>query len=334
MLTKPPLIVQGPFGGGLSTPELVAAVSNGGGLGSYGAHHLAPEEIGRAAASIRERTEAPFALNLWVSNRDAGGDVMRPEAVERLQPFFRELGLEAVLPPPKRIFDFDEQARAVIESRPAVFSFIFGVPSAAILEACARRGIVTAGAATTVAEARALEAAGVDWIVASGFEAGGHRPSFLAPAEDSLHGTIALTRLIRRAVSKPVIAAGGIADGEGVRAVMALGASAAQVGTAFRACEESGAPEIHRRLLFDPASLTGLTRGFSGRLARGIRNRLFEELRGAESLAYPAQQWVVGALREAAIAQGRADLISLWSGQAAGLLRYRRAAELMAALIK
>lgn len=330
-------IVQGPFGGGYSSAALVAAVSNAGGLGSFGVHHLRPEAILQTAAAIRALTTKPFALNIWLSNHDPGGADPAPEALrrvhDRLRPHYDELGLEAVEPPRRPIPDVDAQARAVVEARPAVLSVVFGVPSPDLVAACRERDIVIVGAATTVDEARVLEAAGVDAIVASGFEAGGHRPSFLAPAEDSLHGTMALVPLVAQAVRVPVIAAGGIADARGVAAARALGADAVQIGTAFLACEESAAPAIHRKQLFDAhGSGTVLSRVYTGRLARGLRNRLHDDLRNAERLPYPAQSWLIGGLRDAALAQRRSDLISLWAGQAAGLLTHRRAADLMTAL--
>jgi nitronate monooxygenase len=330
-------VIQGPFGSGFSTPALTAAVSNAGGLGSFGAHMLDQQSILNTAAAIRGLTSRPFALNLWVSNHDPGGD--SPDAgamermVDRMRHLFLELGLEPKAPAPKIIRNFDDQARAVIEARPAVFSFIFGIPAPEILRECRNRGILTSGGATTVGEARALADAGVDIVVASGLEAGGHRASFLASAEDSLTGTMSLVPQVASAVDRPVVAAGGIADARGVAAALRLGARAAQVGTAFLACEESGAPELHRALLFEPeARRTVLSRAYTGRLARGIRNRIHDDLAGGGFLPYPAQGWMVTALREAAIEQRRADLLALWCGQSAGLIRHRRAQDLMAAL--
>lgn len=332
-------IVQGPFGGGLSSATLTAAVSNLGGLGSYGVHHLAPDQIAAVAADIRARTSRPFALNLWVSTADPDALQMDAHRYERhwrlLAPYFAELGLARPEPPERFHQDFEAQAEALLATAPAVFSFVFGVPRPEILQHCRQRGILTIGAATSIAEGEALAAAGVDAIVASGFEAGGHRPSFLARAEESLMGTLVLVPLLADRVHVPVIAAGGIVDARGVRAVSALGAQAAQVGTAFLACEESAAPLLHREQLFSPAAAqTVLTRSFSGRLARGLRNRWTEELATAADIApYPVQTWLTGQMRSAALAQGRSDLVSLWSGQGAPNLRHRRAADLMAALV-
>lgn len=333
-------IIQGPFGGGLSTPRLVAAVSERGGLGSYGAHVLAPDEIIQLASEIRTLTARPFALNLWVSDHDPGGLAIDAAEYDRVSeifaPYFRELGLDRPAPPAQFTPRYADQVEAVLAAAPPVFSFVFGIPSPAVLAECRRRNIVTVGAATSIAEARALDDAGVDVIVASGFEAGGHRPAFLAPAESSLMGTLALVPQVVDRVKAPVVAAGGIADARGVRAVLALGAGAAQLGTAFLACEESGAPEIHRQALFsERATQTVLTRTFTGRLARGIANRWTRELtaRLAELPPFPIQSWFVSQLRRAALSAGNPELLSLWSGQIAPNLRHRTAAALMAALL-
>jgi nitronate monooxygenase len=173
-------------------------------------------------------------------------------------------------------------------------------------------------------------------VVASGFEAGGHRASFLRPAEWSLTGTFALIPQVVDAVRIPVVAAGGIADARGVAAALTLGAHGVQIGTAFLACDESNAPPIHKEVLRGAmAAQTALTTGFSGRLARSVRNALVELYANpaVARLPYPLQGHLVGALRERAIAQGRSDLISLWCGQSASLARRRRAAELMEELV-
>ncbi|UXI69973.1 NAD(P)H-dependent flavin oxidoreductase [Tahibacter amnicola] len=332
-------IIQGPFGGGLSTPLLTATVSNLGGMGSYGAHVLAPSDIGRVTAQIRQQTTQPFALNLWISDHDPGGAQLDNDAFEAtyalFAPYFEALGVHKPAMPAYYHPPYAEQVDALLEAAPPVFSFVFGVPSKSVLAACRHRGILTLGAATSVAEAQLLESSGVDLIVATGFEAGGHRPSFLAPAEESLTGTLALVQLVSDRVTIPVIAAGGIADARGIRAALTLGAAAAQIGTAFLACEESGTSDAHRAALFgDGAFHTTLTRSFTGRLARGIRNHWTDAVakNGHPSAPFPVQSWFLSQLKAAAVAQGRTDLVSLWSGQIAPNLRHRRAADLMHAL--
>jgi nitronate monooxygenase len=334
-------ILLGPFGRGGSTAVLAATVSNLGGLGSYGANELPPEDILKVAADIRQLTNKPFGLNLWVSTFDRGGDMLELETYDRvvklLEPYYRELKVEPPPRPSGTPRNFDDQVAALLEAAPAVFSFIFGIPSPEILRACREKGIITAGGAANVDEAVALEEAGVDLVVASGFEAAGHRTSFLKPTEEQPPvGTFALIPQIADRVKMPVIAAGGIADGRGIAAALTLGADAVQIGTAFFACEESGASAAHRELLFRPeARNTGLSRAFTGRFARGVYNRFASEMRvhEAELARYPAQSWIVRPLREAALAQGRTDLVAMWAGQAAPLIRHRKAEALFTSLV-
>ncbi len=340
-LGLPDAIVQGPFGGGLSSVDLVVAVSDNGGLGSFGAHHLDAGGIRDVAEKIRARTSRPFALNLWIPLHDSDDpqltDAQWRTALELLRPYFDAVGVPLPARPARFAPRYEERVEALIAARPAVFSFVFGVPSAEVLDRCRSAGIVTLGAATTPEEARVLADAGVDMIVATGMEAGGHRVSFLREPEECLTGTMTLVPQVVDAVKVPVIAAGGIVDSRGVNAVLELGAAAAQVGTAFLACEESNAAPLHRQALFSEAARrTTLTRAFSGRLARSIHNDFIESLRDKEHLlpAYPVQNWLTARFRAAALAAGRTDIVSLWSGQGAPLLKYRRAAELLRSLAR
>lgn len=334
-------ILQGPFGSGHSSVELAAAVSNAGGLGAYGAHHLSGEEILALAAGIRARTSRPFNLNLWIPRPSEWGQPMsearEASYLQRMKPFYEELDLPAPTRAENPLHDIREQIEALLEARPAVFSFVFGIPDKKILERCAERGIVTLGAATCVAEAEALERAGVDMLVASGLEAGGHRPAFLdEPQPHSLLGTFALLPKIRDAVSIPVIAAGGVADRRGVNAAFALGADAVQVGTAFLACDESGANPLHRSLLRKPEGCdTVLTRAVSGRMARYIHNRLTESCARwpDPALPYPLQMSLTRPLAKTSAERGSADFATMAAGQIAGLSRHHSAADLMASLV-
>src|SRR5262245_29725345 len=303
-------VTQGPLGG-LSSQRLPAAVSNFGGLGSFGAHGLAPEEIKDVIAEIRSFTAKPFAMNLWVSMEDEGARTSDESAFNRslapLAVHLDDLGAPRPVYKPYSPTRFEDQVRVLLDAKVPIFSFIVGIPSREILEECRAKGIVTIGTATTPDEAVALNGAGVDAIVASGFEAGGHRGSFLRPAEDSLTGTLSLVPQIVDIVDAPVIAAGGIADARGVVAALALGAEAVQMGTVFLACEESGASRLHREaMLGRSAGHTALTKGFTGRLARGICNRLMEELnrKGTEILPYPLQRGLVRNLSIPAEAAG------------------------------
>jgi nitronate monooxygenase len=318
-------VIQGPLGG-LSSQRLTAAVSNLGGLGSFGAHGLAPEAIKDAIAEIRSLTSKPFAMNLWVSMEDEGARTSDENAFNRslapLADHIAALGAPRPEYKPYSWIRFEDQARVLLDEKVPVFSFIYGIPPRELLEECRAKGIVTIGTATTPDEAAALQEAGVDAVVASGFEAGGHRGSFFRAAEDSLMGTLSLVPQIVDIVDVPVIAAGGIGDARGVIAALALGAEAVQMGTAFLACEESGASLPHRQALRGKkAGHTALTKGFTGRLARGIYNRLLEQLNqeGTAILPYPLQRRLVRNLAIPAEAAERSDLLPLWAGQSANL---------------
>ena len=333
-------VIQGPLGG-LSSQKLTAAVSNFGGLGSFGAHGLAPEAVKEAIAEIRSLTSKPFAMNLWVSMEDECARTSDENAFNRsLAPLTTHL---AALGAPRPAFKpysptrFEDQARVLLDVKVPVFSFIFGIPPREILEECRAKSIVTIGTATTPEESAALQEAGVDVIVASGFEAGGHRGSFLRSAGDSLTGTLSLVPQITDKVKVPVIAAGGIADARGVIASLALGAEGVQMGTVFLASEESGASFLHRQALRGKkAGHTALTKGFTGRLARGIYNRLLEELNqeGTAVLPYPLQRSLVRNLAIPAEAAGRSDLLPLWAGQSANLSTCTDASSFLTSLVE
>jgi nitronate monooxygenase len=334
-------ILQGPFGGNLSSVELVATVSNAGGLGGYGAYTLSPEEIIGIDQQIKAATNKPYNINLWVSDTDAVDGIVSDEQFKQAQdlfkPYFDELGIDLPGKPVPFKSRFENQVEVILHQRPPVFSFMFGIPSADILEQCRRLGIVTIGAATTLDEAIALESAGVDLIIASGFEAGGHRPSFLASAESSTTGTFVLLQLIKEKVKTPVIAAGGIANGKGVAAALALGADAAQIGTAFLATDESNATAIHKQMLFsDAAKYTTLSRAFTGRLGRGITSRIAKDLVHKEKgfLPFPLQTQFMSHLRKGALEQEKWDMILFWGGQIAPILKHKSAAELMKSILE
>jgi nitronate monooxygenase len=333
-------IIQGPLGG-LSSQRLTAAVSNFGGLGSFGAHGLEPNAIQEVIAEIRSLTAKPFAMNLWVSMEDAEARSSDAGAFSRalsyLAPHIEAVGgVEPVFAPYKPI-RFEDQARVLLDAGVPAFSFIYGIPPRDILNEASKRGIVTLGTATTPDEAVALEQAGINIVVASGFEAGGHRGSFLRSAEDSLTGTFSLVPQTADAVKIPVVAAGGIADTRGIAAAFALGAEGVQMGTVFLACEESGAHPLHREaILSGRARQTALTRGFTGRLARGIDNDLLRMLNnpGTEILPYPLQRVLMRSLALPAQEAGRSDLLPLWAGQSANLARCPGIVEVLRSLVE
>lgn len=332
-------IIQGPFGG-VSSQRLAASVSNFGGLGSFGAHGLSPDAIRKVIREIKGLTSKPFAMNLWASMEDEGAFTADEDAFHRsLAVLAKHIDSVGGTRPEFRPYEpvrFEDQAQVLLDERVPAFSFIFGIPSKDILDEFRRVGTALIGTATTVDEAIALEQAGVDVIVASGFEAGGHRGSFLEAAENSLTGTMALVPQVVDAVSIPVAAAGGIGDARGILAAFALGAEGVQIGTVFLVCEESAASPLYREALrSDQAKQTGLTRGFTGRLARAIRNRLLDELnqKGTEILPYPLQRGLVRNLSIPAEKAGRADLLPLWAGQSASLARYSDVHTLLETLV-
>lgn len=323
-------LVLGPFGG-LSSATLTAAVSEGGGLGSYGLYGYDATRIRETAASIRERTSGPFALNLWLPLGDevTPDDVDAAPSRDALRPLYAAAGAGVPSLPELFLPPLEEQLAAVWEARPAVLSVVFGVPGPSVVTEAHRLGIRVMGTATTVAEARALEAGGVDVVVASGAEAAGHRVSFLAAPEHSLVGTFALVPQVVDAVSVPVIAAGGVSDRRGVAAAFALGASGVQVGTAFLRTGQSAASAGHRAAIAGAHDTsTVLTRAMSGRLARGVPNRAVRHIESTGVIApFPAQNWLTGVFRAAA--GGDPELSSLWAGQAAGLARRDDAADVL-----
>lgn len=328
-------VVLGPFGG-LSSVELTAAVSELGGLGSFGLYGYDAARIAEVSAALRRRTDRPFALNVWLPTGDEVAprdvDLSRQQAAAR--ELFDELRLAMPALPERFLPDIAEQWDAILDAAPAVVSVVYGVPTADMVRGAREAGIRIVGTATTVAEALALEAGGVDAIVASGAEAAGHRVSFLAPPEQSLVGTFALVPQVVDAVSVPVIAAGGIADRRGVAAAVALGASGVQVGTAFLRTRESAAPPAHRAAIAAATDDgTVLTRAMSGRLARGASNRAVRVLETGEIAPFPAQNWLTGVFRAEAARRDDGELLSLWMGQAAPLARHDDAAAVFAELV-
>jgi nitronate monooxygenase len=330
-LTTP--IIQAPMAGGGDTPALVAAVSNAGGLGSIGATYSTPAQIHELSRAVRAQTTRPFAINLFapVSSDDPGEQV--GAALARLAPYYDELGVELPRQLAAAAWTFDEQFAAALESGAAVFSFTFGLLPAAAMAAAKERMFVM-GTATTVAEAVALERSGVDAVIAQGSEAGGHRGSFAVPFEQAMVGTVALVPQVVDAVDIAVVASGGIMDGRGIAAALALGASAAQLGTAFLTSEEAGIPDVYKQAILGAGEHeTRITRAFSGRPARGIVNRFMSEVDASgTALPFPFQNGLTRPLRQAAARQGRADMLSLWAGQGVRLARRASAADLMTLL--
>lgn len=327
-------VIAAPMGGGPSTPELVAAVSEAGGMGSLAGAYLAPARIADEIRRVRALTGRPFAVNLFAGgyHRD-GGDPGPMLALMR--EVHAELGLPEPSVSPVPPDPFPAQLEVVLEERPAAFSFTFGIPPADALARLRERGIVVMGTATTVREGEMLAAAGVDAIVAQGAEAGAHRGTFTGDFERAMVPTLELTAGIAAATGLPVIASGGLMDGRDVAAALAAGAVAVQMGTAFVPCPESGAAEAYKQaILSATGDRTVITRAFSGRPARGIENafvRRVEPVRDA-ILPFPAQNTLTRPMRAEASRRGEAGYLSLWAGTQVHRARALPAAELVRTL--
>lgn len=328
-------IVQAPMAG-VTTPELVAAVSEAGGLGSLACGLLTPEEVAEQVGRIRALTNRAFGLNFMCHAEPDPADPRFARWRALLEPYRTELGARAFpspgAPGPGRRPPFDEAMCAIVTRLgPAVVSFHFGLPAAPLLERVKAAGCRVLASATTVAEARALAVAGVDAVIAQGAEAGGHRGTFLDGREGDMVGTMALVPQVADAVDVPVIAAGGIADGRGIAAALMLGAAGVQMGTAYLLCPEARVSPMHRHALQTAgAEETVVTRAFTGRPARAIHNRMTRELEphAKDAPPYPLGVGFTMTLREAAEAKASGDFSPLWSGQAARLAQETGAGEL------
>ncbi len=329
-------IIQAPMAGA-TTPALAAAVCNAGALGSLGCAMLSPHDLRVRADELRAATNRPYNLNFFVHQAPEREPEAETALRARLAPFYEELGLGEVPALAEPIKPFGEDTlSALLELGPAVVSFHYGLPAAAAVSALKSAGAIVLSSATTVAEARALADAGVDAVIAQGWEAGGHRGTFASSHEGGRVGTLALVPQVADAVEVPVIAAGGIADGRGIAAAFALGASGVQMGTAFLSCPEAQVAAPHRAALRAARDEdTRLTKAFSGRPARSLGNRYLEAMAPDEDSLpdFPLVTSVTVPLRDASIARDSPDFIPLWSGQSAPLNRELAAADLVRTLV-
>ena len=332
-------IVQAPMAG-TSTPAMAAAVTNAGALGSIGVGAVDAQGARGMIEALKGLTGGPFNVNVF-THRPGAADPVRDQAwLAALKPVFEAFGAEppAGLKEIYKSFLADEaMVELLVEARPAVVSFHFGLPSAEVIARLKSGGIVLFSSATNLDEAEQAARAGVDAIVAQGWEAGGHRGMFDPAAPDSRLGVAALTRLLVSRIPLPVIAAGGIMDGAGIAAMLDLGAVAAQLGTAFIACPESSADPYHREALFGPGAFaTEMTAVISGRPARCLRNRFTAlqntELKGLAVPDYPFVYDAGKALATAAKARGEGGFGAQWAGQGAPLARAMPAADLVMTL--
>jgi len=310
-------IIQGPMAGGATTPELVAAVSNAGALGSFAGSLLGPAALRTQVERIRSLTAQPFLLNFFVQRTPTPSPEEVAQGTELLRPVWESLGWTELPQPKQWCEDFDAQFDTLLELRPAAASFTFGILDAVQVERLHAAGILTIGTVTTVEEALAWQAIGADAVIASGIEAGGHRGTFIGRQEDATLTSQELWPAVAQAVTIPVIAAGNIMTGADIRQALALGASAVQMGTAFLVTDESGIhPAYKQRLIDAEGQPTRQTRSFSGRYARGIENRFMRQMASVEAQVppYPVQNALTGSIRAAAAKNNDTELMSLWAG--------------------
>jgi nitronate monooxygenase len=315
-------IIQAPMAGAQGS-AMAIAVSNAGGLGSLPCAMLAPDAMRKELAAIRAATDKPYNVNFFCHTQPPPDPAAEAHWREVLTPYYREFGIDPATIPagPGRLPFSSEAADILDEFQPAVVSFHFGLPGEALMQRVRRMGARILASATTLDEALWLRERGVDAIIAQGLEAGGHRGMFLTDDLSTQVGSFALLRQVVQAVDLPVIAAGGIADAEGVAAAMALGAAGVQAGTAYLLCPESTISQLHRKALASPeARHTAVTNLFTGRPARGIVNRVIRELGpvNAEVPAFPLATSAIAPLRAKAEAQGVDGFSPLWSGQNPG----------------
>lgn len=331
-------VIQAPMAG-TSTPAMAAAVSNAGGMGSLGLGNLSVEAAREQIRQLQALTDKAFNINFFC-HREEPVDTQRDQAwLQRLAPWFAEFDAE----PPAQLdagyasfIGNQAMLDMLLEERPPVVSFHFGLPEADAIDALKEAGIFLMGCATCLEEAQAIEAAGLDAVIAQGYEAGGHRGIFDPQHEPAL-GLHDLLRQLQGRIGLPVIATGAIMDGKDIAEVLQLGASAAQLGTAFICCPESAAPQAYRdQLQSERAQHTGVTAIFSGRPARGILNRSHREIgpHAAELAGYPQAYSAAKALHAVAAARGSHEFAPYWSGTAGSRCRSMPAAELVATLVK
>lgn len=329
-------IIQAPMAGGPTTPELIASVSNSGGLGSLGAAYLQPEDLRQNIQTIKQLTDKPFAVNLFVPEFHQTNNAAQQKMCGILNKVATELEIVVnPIEPPYRP-DFAEQFEVIIAEQVPIFSCIFGIPEKKYLQKLKASHSKIIGTATCYQDAKALQQAGVDAIVAQGLEAGGHRGTFANDPDIHAIGTMALTMQLVDLIDVPIIAAGGISDARAVKSVIDLGAQAAQVGTAFLTTPESGAAPIYKKMLLNTKhNNTQLTKAFSGRFARAIKNKYVVEMQPYENdiLPFPIQNKLSKQIRTQASKLENPDFMSLWAGQNAYLCKDISAKKLMQELV-
>ncbi|HWL26031.1 MAG TPA: nitronate monooxygenase [Ureibacillus sp.] len=322
-------IIQAPMAGGVTTSKLVAEVSNSGGLGMIGAGYLTPIQTREQIREIKQLTSNPFGINLFVPNEFNVTESEVKSASEVLNPIREQLNLSRKDGFEISTFNnayetFNDQVKVVIEEKVPICSFTFGIPSKEVIAELKQHNIILIGTATTVREAIENEKSGMDMVVVQGSEAGGHRGTFIDGYQESQVGLMSLIPQVVDNVSIPVISAGGIMDARGLMASICLGAKGVQMGTAFLTCVESGAHKVHKEAILNAnEDQTLLTRSFSGKWARGIKNKFILKMKKHEDLLpdYPVQNTLTQDIRKASSAQNNQDFMSLWSGQSPRLAK-------------
>ncbi|MDM5187660.1 nitronate monooxygenase [Bacillus sp. DX4.1] len=331
-------IIQAGMAGAITTPELVAAVCNSGGLGTLGAGYMSAEQIRQAIRDIRKLTDRPFAVNLLITKEIQVVEEKVKAARLLLEPIQKELGVEEEEQSVQLPKSYKEQLQVLIEEKVPVVSFAFQTLTREEITSLKQEGIKVIGTATNVAEGKVLAEIGVDVIVGQGSEAGGHRGTFIGKEQDSMIGTFALIpQLVAAVPDIPIVAAGGIMNGQGAVAAYALGAEGVQMGTAFLTSEESITHEVHKEaVLHSTDTSTTVTRSFSGKYARGIRNAFIEQHKGREDELpmYPVQNVLTSKIRQTAAKQNTGAYMSLWAGQASSLARREPAQQIVERIVE
>lgn len=324
-------IIQAPMAG-ITTPKFVAACSEAGLLGSIGAGYLNGNETKTFIQEVKKLTDKPFSVNLFVQEEPRIDINVLQDARLALQPIYEELGISNT----QRVVSdqvFEEQVQAVLEEDVRVVSFTFGIPDETTLSRLKEKGIFLIGTATTLEEARAIENVGFDAVVIQGGEAGGHRGSFIEPLE--LIPTNELVKQVVGEVSIPVIAAGGIMTSQHVKEMFGLGASMVQVGTAFLTAHECEASKVHKdAILNSKEKATTLTRAFTGKYARGLKNKFTEQLQDAPVAPYPLQHYLTLNIRRESANQNRPEYLSLWMGENSFLAKAASLQEIVISLME
>ncbi|MCM3124993.1 MULTISPECIES: nitronate monooxygenase [Bacillaceae] len=334
-------IIQAPMAGGITTSQLVSAVSNSGGLGMVGAGYMSPDAMQEQIKEIKQLTTGNFGVNLFVPNEFHVTPDEIESAENALKPIREKLKLEDQrqldLPDYKMNIEiFEELIQIVINENIRVCSFTFGLPPKEIVRELKTHNIILLGTATTVREAIEAENSGMDAVIVQGSEAGGHRGNFISGDKESLIGLISLIPQVADHVKIPVIAAGGIMDGRGLMASLCLGAKAVQMGTAFLTCTESGAHQLYKNAILDASEdQMVLTNAFSGKWARGMKNRFIEEMQEKEVPfpQFPVQNALTQSIRKASAAQNNPEFMSLWSGQSPRLAKTQSAEDLIRRIV-